>query len=135
MLRIKVFKFFTYSYHENTLPWKNIFYLNPYTFNYMLPLDTHIYTNLVCEKQHTNTTLVWTLDQCWSSRYAYTPCTINDFLFIYLFIFALWWQKKLENIGGFWFLNVNLKNNLSKTWEKSPIFQDHIFDNIYFDVI
>jgi hypothetical protein len=47
MLRIKVFKNFKYSYHENTLPWKNISYLGPYPFNYMLPPDIYILVQYV----------------------------------------------------------------------------------------
>jgi hypothetical protein len=34
MLKIKVFKIQKYSYHENTLPWKDISYPGPYQFNY-----------------------------------------------------------------------------------------------------
>jgi hypothetical protein len=33
MLKIKVIKILKYSYHENTLPWKNISYPGPYQFN------------------------------------------------------------------------------------------------------
>jgi hypothetical protein len=46
------------------IPYLGKTYLGPYPFSYMLPLyiyihtHTHTYTNLICEKQHTNTTLV-----------------------------------------------------------------------------